>query len=441
MGITEEKKISTVIEGGNKTWGGAIFPKESRLFKIPEYFANVAVCYYISVNLFLLLPSTEKSQKLSLDNITVGSFADVKALYNREKDSILKSAPLTSSAVMPSKLQLQNVQHVLSVFNDRVIAALKFQGSHETADFIQQILNWWNTMNVSSTFQATRMRDPWRSTQDKTSTSLQYFADMFQALDSGHGPTRVQCLTHDTKRALMQTTHGLISVCAYLIEAGFEYVLLREIQSDRIEGEFSVYRQSTGANAFMLAGDVMSAFKKRLVRFSASFLEFVELDIPPQPHTCRDIDYNIACAIESCMNDVTLTPTEECAAAYVAGWLEKKCVDVIFSEEQELLDSEGVYFISEVSKGYLTIPHRCTYEFVSAGLCLLKKLKHDICCRTRLSDILSSMNEFFDFGFTSKHLFRRISNVLLHGIQNLEKDHQKNTTLYQTSIKKARLAD
>ena len=31
---------------------------------------------------------------------------------------------------------------------------------------------------------------------------------------------------------------------------GFDYVLLREFQSDRIEGEFGIYRQSTGGNMF-----------------------------------------------------------------------------------------------------------------------------------------------------------------------------------------------
>ena len=68
-------------------------------------------------------------------------------------------------------------------------------------------------------------------------------------------------MTHDTKKALVQTTEGLIAVCKHLLNIGFDYVLLREIQSDRIEGEFSVYRQSTGASAFMTTGDVTYAFK------------------------------------------------------------------------------------------------------------------------------------------------------------------------------------
>ena len=58
---------------------------------------------------------------------------------------------------------------------------------------------------------------------------------------------------------------------------GFQNVPLRELQSDRIWGEFSVYRQSNGANAFMTAGDVMCAFKTRLVLFVASYPETIDV--------------------------------------------------------------------------------------------------------------------------------------------------------------------
>ena len=84
------------------------------------------------------------------DHQPTGSFQDVKKLYEAEKHSVLKTTPLTQASVLPSKLQLQNVQHVLKVFNEKVVAALRIQGSHDTADFIQGVLNWWNTVNVSS---------------------------------------------------------------------------------------------------------------------------------------------------------------------------------------------------------------------------------------------------------------------------------------------------
>ena len=69
---------------------------------------------------------SEKCQKLTFGNQQpVGSFEDVRNLYDLEKNNILKTTPLTLSSVKPSKLQLQNVGHVLKVFNEKVVAALR----------------------------------------------------------------------------------------------------------------------------------------------------------------------------------------------------------------------------------------------------------------------------------------------------------------------------
>ena len=85
----------------------------------------------------------------------------------------------------------------------------------------------------------------------------------------------------------MQTMRGLTSICAHLLtRAGFQYVLLRELQSDRIEGEFSVYRESTGANAFVTSGDVFTGCKKCLARYAASYLETLEVTVETMVHAC-----------------------------------------------------------------------------------------------------------------------------------------------------------
>ena len=79
----------------------------------------------------------------------VVSFSDIRSLYEGEKYNILKTTTLTSASVNPSKLQLQNVKYILSIFSDRVVASLKLQGSPETAEFVQFVLKFWNTMNAS----------------------------------------------------------------------------------------------------------------------------------------------------------------------------------------------------------------------------------------------------------------------------------------------------
>ena len=141
---------------------------------------------------------SEKSQLISFDQNSTASFNDVVDLYNDEKDSILKTTPLTQSAVHPSKLQLQNVQHVLKVFNDRVIAALIMKECKDTAYFIQTVVNWWNTVNVSAKGQDKRMNDPFRAVQTSASSTIDEFINIFRNAASGQGDTRIHCLTNDT---------------------------------------------------------------------------------------------------------------------------------------------------------------------------------------------------------------------------------------------------
>lgn len=388
----------------------------------------------------------EACQKLTFDNQVTGSFSDVKTLYDAEKGNILKTSPLTDASVRPSKLQLQNVQHVLKVFNEKVVAALKLQGCYETAEFIQSVINWWNTVNVSSKGQDIRLNDPHRRVQDLSSTSLQTLHQLFQQAPSGHGKGRQQCLTQDTKRALVQTMQGLAALCRYLLTyADFKFVLLREIQSDKIEGEFSVYRQSTGANAFMTSGDVMQACKKRLARHAASYLESIEcLAVEYKTHhTCvaSAVDAEDASLIEDSVAQPVLSAHEESCAAYVAGWVEHKCADSLtFSDEEPLVASEVGAFIKEVSRGSLTVPHQSTFDLVRFGLTFLKKARHRACCRQRLMKVLSTIATSYDIDICDK-LGRHLANVLLSGLHNLEKDQQKNGVLLQTSIKKARLSD
>ena len=142
---------------------------------------------------------------MTLDNQVTGSFSDVRKLYDAEKENLLKTSPLTNAAVRPSKLQLQNVQHVLKVFNEKVEAALRLQKCSNTADFIHFILNWWNVVNVSSKHQEARLNDPHRHVQDHTSTNLSEYHRIFKSAPSGHGKNREECVTHDTKKALVQT--------------------------------------------------------------------------------------------------------------------------------------------------------------------------------------------------------------------------------------------
>ena len=392
---------------------------------------------------------SEACQKLTFDNQVTGSFSDIRKLYDAEKENLLKTSTLTDAAVRPSKLQLQNVQHVLKVFNNKVEAALRLQKCGDTTDFIQFVLNWSNVVNVSSKHSKARLNDPLRLVQDHTSTNLYDYHRIFQKAPSRHGRVREQCVTHDTKKALVQTMRGLTFICAHLpTHAGFQYVLLLELQSDRIEGEFSVYRQSTGANAFMTSGNLLTACKKRLARYAGFYLETLEVTVETMAYTCvtTAIDAEDATFIEDCTAP-SLFIHEESSAAYVARWLEKKCEEhLTFNEEDELVSTEFSAFISEVSRGSLKIPHQNIFDLVRCGLAFITKARHRACCCRRFMMILLVMEEYNNLNTCDK-LQRHLANVLLKSLHNLEKEQQKDQRkgpakkLLQTSVKKARLSD
>merc|ERR1712154_228572 len=96
-------------------------------------------------------------------------------------------------------------------------------------------------------------------------------------------------------------------------------------------------------------------------------------------------------------------------------------------------------FIHAVSRGKFKTPHACTFELVRIGLCFVKKARHRACCRQRLANILSVLANFNDIDISCENLFKRLSNVLLHGLQNLERDQEKDAVLLQTAVKKARM--
>ena len=363
-------------------------------------------------------------------------------MYNDEKQNILKTTTLTQAAVQPSKLQLQNVQHVLKVFNEKVVAALRLKNFNETADMVEFVLNWWNTMNVSCKGLDKRFKDPNRAVQVQGSTSLDDYMQIFLKCDSGQGPSRVGCLTVDTRKALIQTMAGLNRVCDYLLgeNAKFEYVLLREIQSDRLEGEFGVYRQSMGSNNFMSSGDVFSAHRKRLTQHAASYLQHIEHNVQEKgQHVCAELDVKDGHFIESCV-ELSLTIQEQMSCAYVAGWLEMKCQGVLtFSNDDELVTGEISLFIKEVSRGSLVVPHVKVFELVQLGLKFMNKARHRACCRQRLCKVFTILSTYCDIDIANTKLYMHLANVLLHGLHKPDRDLDKDTVLYQTSVKKMRM--
>ena len=56
----------------------------------------------------------------------------------------------------------------------------------------------------------------------------------------------VMCYTFDTSNALNRTLAELLSLIKLFLNHGFSYLLPGIFQSDRLEKEFDIYRQSSG---------------------------------------------------------------------------------------------------------------------------------------------------------------------------------------------------
>ena len=70
----------------------------------------------------------------------------------------------------------------------------------------------------------------------------------FKRMDNSPKGRRMHSLTADTSNVLHQTLAGLVALIKYKLDVGFKYVLPGKDQSDRIEAEFGIYRQSSGGN-------------------------------------------------------------------------------------------------------------------------------------------------------------------------------------------------
>ena len=123
-----------------------------------------------------------------------------------------------------------------------------------------------------------------------------------------------------------------------------------------------------------------------------NFLKSLEFEEEQHNHGCiGSVVIDDASAMEESVSSITLSSSEKSSCAYVAGWLEGKCDELVFTDDDPLVTSEVKNFIEEVSRGCLKIPHECTYHLVELGLCFVKKARRRACCCRRLSSVLSTM--------------------------------------------------
>ncbi|MEL7307551.1 MAG: hypothetical protein AAGK05_06510 [Pseudomonadota bacterium] len=320
---------------------------------------------------------TEKHKQLQLgDSREPSDWAHLEKLYDLEKDSFLKLAPLTKASIYPSPLERQKVSLALKIIDDKTIAALKSLKSEDaqpTIEMLQIISQWWKIVNVKSVVESKRFNDSYRSAiNDQECDSLRRLAELasfFEKSPSGNGRNRVRSLSIDTKKALCRTTQGLFELSKDLLtNFNFEYVLLGEIQQDKLEGEFGCWRQMCGGNMYMSFKDVDSSFKTRGLKLLAKLQSLPISELKPCSSCNVDPDSSILKALEKIGSSLEkLTPFQIASSIYVAGYI-LKCNPEMVVDADDLLDESESDFINTLSRGSLIIPDRQTVYWVQ--LCL-----------------------------------------------------------------------
>ena len=77
---------------------------------------------------------------------------------------------------------------------------------------------------------------------------------------------RYKGITSQTSDALPKTLNAIVDIIKQLLASGFKYVVPGKIQSDRLKGEFGIYRASSGSNYFISVEQVVSSLSMQRLK-------------------------------------------------------------------------------------------------------------------------------------------------------------------------------
>ena len=211
---------------------------------------------------------TEKMKMLKFfdkekDTVCTASWSDLVNIYKKESEGIVTLTTISYAALYPTNFDKQKVSLALQIFNEKVPPLLRQQGAHETARFVELVMKLWSMLNIRTPsvgiMKNDMNREPFKNIDDARLGFMSDMATMFKQMDTSSASqhTRVMGLTSDTSNALHMTLNGLTTLILKLLSK-MSYVLTAELQSDRLEGEFGIYRQLSGGNFHISALQVFN---------------------------------------------------------------------------------------------------------------------------------------------------------------------------------------
>ena len=121
--------------------------------------------------------------------------------------------------------------------------------------------------------------------------------------ESSKYPGRVMCLTSQTSNALSVTIRGVVEATKTLLQKGLDYVLTGDINDERLEGEFGIFRGLNGGNYYMSAEHCQNVLKLQRIKLFSRLekdvlLEHTENDCCKQAITDKELEQ-----LDSCFED------------------------------------------------------------------------------------------------------------------------------------------
>ena len=354
----------------------------------------------------------------------IAKWDHLKKLCNLDKGlNINIGHPLDDIAVSPKPIERQNVNTMLKVFNDKTVSALLHHPKmvdeasevKDTAEFIQIFADAWTIINVRTPGSSIALRDQRRQVSrlncDVTKQNLDKLltlANMIEKMDAQNGNNRVKCLTKDTSKAFINMLRGLVDLTYYLLTngLGFDYVMLGQFSSDKIEKEFGKLRQGCGGTYFITVRDVLQKTAIKHTKLALE-LEIIDLDTKDVCHTCEccnrlltseecDIFDELTDSSKLLELEDSLEESSKMGLVHVAGYVQRKEDADTEEDTYHYYDKYGK-FTSHINRGGLRKPDDQTVQWVFMSYYLFTIIPKSEVCRVSLGRYFFDLSECWDF--------------------------------------------
>ena len=187
------------------------------------------------------------------EKILQANFGHIRQLHDLEFGKPVKMGyKLNDKVLNPCSLEKTSVKLADSLFHESTINALNHYSKHGypefqgTANFLQIIRDWFNTMNVKTAYHGQQTLDEKKKPVRKENLDevTNYLTKFSLWLKKWQEDPNMKGLSKPTFKAAIQTSGAFPLLLRYMIDnMTLEYVLTGHIQSDFLESRFGWYRQ------------------------------------------------------------------------------------------------------------------------------------------------------------------------------------------------------